>query len=444
MKLNHFNFRKFEDKILMTNDFGDHLFLDSGDFRDLISGRIQEDSTLGKALLAKRMTYLESDLAFSSAHRYDLREAKGFLQYSTSLHIFVVTTSCNMNCVYCRAVELALQSPTKYLSFEFQGGEPLLNFKIIRHIVEYAEARKGEHCVEYNVVTNLTLLTDEMLSLFSTWHFGISTSLDGPPALHDRNRPFPDGSGTFHKLTTAIQKVREAGISVGAIETTTRASLQHPVELVETYQKMGFDSIFIRPLTPLGKALRRWDSIGYTPEEFVRFYQKVLDKLIEVNKSGRFMKESHAAIFLSRIEGRSVNYMELRSPCGAATGQMAYYPDGLVFTCDEARMLYEMGTDSFMLGNVFQNTYQDLILSGVSKTVCASSILETLPTCCDCVYQPYCGTCPVVNYAMTNDIVEKSPRGYRCRIYSGILDHLFSLFLRGDEETIAILRSWSD
>ena len=88
--------------------------------------------------------------------------------------------------------------------------------------------------------------------------------------------------------------------------------------------------------------------------------------------------------------------------------------------------------------------YADLINNSVCKTVCASSILETIPTCCDCVYQTYCGTCPVVNYALDGDVIEKQPRGYKCRVYSGILDYLFSKFLENDNETMRILNTWSD
>ena len=136
--------------------------------------------------------------------------------------------------------------------------------------------------------------------------------------------------------------------------------------------------------------------------------------------------------------------MELRSPCGAGIGQLAYYADGNIYTCDEGRMLSEMGDATFCLGNVFTSTYENIINNGVCKTVCASSILETIPTCCDCVYQPYCGTCPVVNYAKHNDIIEKEPRGYRCKIYSGMLDFLFSVLRSKDEETIAIFNTWSN
>lgn len=205
---------------------------------------------------------------------------------------------------------------------------------------------------------------------------------------------------------------------------------------------MGFDGIFLRPLTPLGKATKNWDKIGYTPEEFVAFYQEAMEELILINQKERFMKKDHSAILLNRMDGQFVNYMELRSPCGAGIGQLAYYADGEIFTCDEGRMLHEMGDHTFWLGNVFNSTYADIIQSGICRTVCASSIHETIPNCCDCVYQPYCGTCPVVNYAKSQDIIEKEPRGYRCKIYSGMLDYLFRKLLSGNQETIDILKTW--
>lgn len=463
MKLNYFNFKKFQDQVLLTNDFGCHMFVSEDIFKRILQKDIDMDSDIGQTLFEKNMIYDETNLEYSSTMKYNIRRIKGHVGVATSLHIFVVTTACNAGCVYCqanngvtcpslfmskeiaeKAVDIALQSPSQYLSFEFQGGEPLLNFEIIKHIVGYAEERKGPHCISYNVVTNLTLLTDEILDYFQEHHFGISTSIDGPESLHNQNRPFKTGGGTYERAIDSIRKIRERGLHVGAIQTTTRYSLPFPQEIVRAYNDLGFDSIFIRPLTPLGKATHNWDEIGYTPKEFISFYVQALDELLKINQTGHFLKEEHASILLSRINGNFVNYMELRSPCGASIGQLAYYADGEIFTCDEGRMLHEMGDHTFRLGNVFDSTYSDIIGSSVCRTVCTSSILETIPTCCDCVYQPYCGTCPVVNYAKSQDIIEKSPRGYRCKIYSGMLDYLFTQYLEGNPNVINILKTWSN
>lgn len=463
MKLNYFNFKKFEDKVLITNDLGCYLFVTPAEFVQIMKKNVDLESDLGKRLSEKQMVFNETNLAYSAAMKHDIRRMKGHVNIATSLHIFVVTTACNMGCVYCqanngvscpslymnkeiaeKAVDIALQSPAQYLNFEFQGGEPLLNFDIIKHIVFYAEANKGSHEISYNVVTNLTLLTDEILEFFMEHNFGISTSIDGPEFVHDTNRPFKEGSGTYTKVLDSIKKIQSKGIRVGAIQTTTRHSMKYPREIVHAYRDLGFDSIFIRPLTPLGKATLHWDEIGYSPEEFLDFYKEVMEELLQINKKERFMKEDHSAILLSRIAGNFVNYMELRSPCGAGIGQLAYYADGEIFTCDEGRMLHEMGDSTFRLGNVFSDSYSDIMNNGVCRTACASSILESIPVCCDCVYQPYCGTCPVVNYAKNNDVIEKEPRGYRCKIYSGMLDYIFKQLKNGDEETTDILRSWSN
>lgn len=183
MKLNYFNFKKMENQIMMTNDFGNFLFVSESEFKDILHGKIEPNSDIEKKLLDHKMIYRESDLEFSSTYMYDIRSLKQHVNMATSLHIFVVTTACNMNCVYCqanngkkcsdlymtadiakKAVDIALESPTRYLTFEFQGGEPLLNFDIVKYIVEYTEEKNESHVINFNIVTNLTLFTEEMIA----------------------------------------------------------------------------------------------------------------------------------------------------------------------------------------------------------------------------------------------------------------------------------------
>ena len=461
MNYNYFNFKHFGDYYLITNDLGRYLFVNEAELKAIISKQIDSESPLGQRLLERGFIYNDHPLEYISRHEWAVRESKGYLFNGTSLHIFVVTTACNLNCIYCqansgygkapifmseetarKAVDIALQSPEQNLSFEFQGGEPLLNFPIIKTIIEYTEEQNTTHSIQFSVVSNLTLISDEMLNFFKTHKVSISTSLDGPDYVHNCNRPFATGEESYSEVLAGINKVRENGLHVGAIQTTTRKSLEAAKQIVETYSNLGFESIFIRPLTPLGRAGKNWSEVGYTSDEFLAFYQAALKEALILNRKGVYFREEHAAILLRRIFGQNINYMELRSPCGAGTGQLAYYADGNIFTCDEARMLYEMGDDAFKLGNVSSSDYRSLIRSGVCKAACASGILETLPSCTDCVYQPYCGTCPVIQYALTGDVIEKEPSGYRCRIYKGMLDLIFSVLKDGTPEEIGILESW--
>ena len=159
--LNYFNFKKWNnDKILITNDFGKYDFLDIDTFFRFINNKINENDSIYNEL-HERLFLLNYKDIYSEEILNTMRTSKDYLFTSTSLHIFVVTNMCNMKCIYCqaqhqntikkgnmtedtayRAIDIALQSPSPYLTFEFQGGEPLINYPVIKKMIEYAEKNK--------------------------------------------------------------------------------------------------------------------------------------------------------------------------------------------------------------------------------------------------------------------------------------------------------------
>ena len=459
--INYFNFKKFDVDYLITNDMGRYSFVDRDILISMIKNNVDINNSKYSELKENMFVFDEHPSVFTHNVSDYVSANKRYLLESTGLFIFVVTKRCNMNCIYCQAkanqdydadmtkeiakkgVDIALSSPGQHITIEFQGGEPLLNYDIVKYIIDYSQAIKGDKTIEYCIATNLSLLNDEILEYFKKYFVGISTSLDGDKKIHTYNRQCNDK--TFDDFERKVYNVKKCGCSLNAIQTTTRYSLKYPKDIINEYVRLGFDSIFIRPLTKLGSAKELWDNIGYTSKEFLKFYEICFKYIIELNKSGTYIQETHASILLRKIlAGYSDNYMELRSPCGAGVGQMAINYDGNIYTCDEGRMLAEMGNQAFLLGNVYNSTYNELVESPVCKTACASSVLESQLKCCDCVYQPYCGVCPVINLANENDIVSKSPKQYRCEIYEGILDLIFNILKSDDLEAIEILKNWAD
>lgn len=460
--INHFNFRKFKDKILITNDFGRYMFLELDEFQKFLSGKTDKDSEEYQKLVDDHFLIERPSELLHDQMKIELRDMKNYTLSGTCLHIFAITNSCNVNCIYCqakdkssclngfmtietarKAVDLALQSPSNDLTFEIQGGEPLLNFEVVKEIIEYTEMHKGDKNIYYTLVSNLVALNEEKLDYLISKNVSVCTSLDGPRNVQENNRKCKSGESTFDYAVKGIKLLREKNICGGAIQTTTRYSLDYPEEIVNTYYELGLPGVFIRALTPLGFAKADWDRIGYTPKEFLAFYRKAFDRIIEINKQGASFPEIHATYFLRKIMmGYSYNYMELRSPCGASIGQLSYYYDGSVYTCDEGRMVSEADIKAFKLGNVYDNTYDELMSTPICKSVALSSVAESLPSCNDCAYQPYCGVCPILSYVHDGDIFPTSPQSYRCEIYSGMMDIYFEKLYSGDEDVIRIFRSW--
>ena len=459
--INYFNFKQFRDKYLLTNDAGRFQFVEQDTLNKMISGG-EIDEPERSDLISNYFIFDDDPEVFIEKIKYPVRENKRYLFGATSLHIFVLNNACNMSCVYCQAkddasmvphymsediarksVDIALQSPARDLSFEFQGGEPLLNYDILKYVVRYTEEHKGAKRISYNVVTNLTLLNEEMLSFFMEYNINICTSLDGDKILHDTNRVLRNGDGTFDLVRSRMEWLQKKGWTANAIQTTTRDSLPRYRQIIDAYLDAGQKELFIRPLTRLGTADKDWEKIGYSADEFVEFYSNCMDYIIELNRSGEYIREKHAVIFLEKIiSGVSSNYMELRSPCGASVGQLAYFYDGNVYTCDEGRMLSEMGDASFRIGNVDTDDYSSLMQSDVCRTVCIASLLEGQLNCCECVYQPYCGVCPVVTLAQENDLFSRDVRNFRCSVYKGMLDYLFGKIYENEGDTVSILENW--
>lgn len=175
-----FNFKKYGNKILITNDLGRYDFLEVDEFERFANDHLEQNSELYDRLKSNYFLYDDSFEQFIEKIKPELRYGKSYLFSATSLHIFVVTNYCNAQCVYCQAqsgninickmmnediakksVDIALQSPQRELSFEFQGGEPLSNFPIIKFIVEYSERKKKDKIIHYSLVSNLSLLKKE-------------------------------------------------------------------------------------------------------------------------------------------------------------------------------------------------------------------------------------------------------------------------------------------
>jgi His-Xaa-Ser system radical SAM maturase HxsB len=441
---------------LLVNEVGEYAFLSNEAFGELTSHALSLESPAYRELKSRHFLTDSAPGVPVSLLATKFRTKKSYLEGFTKLHMFVVTLRCDHTCRYCqvsralesesqfdmttatadRAIGLVFQSPARSLKIEFQGGEPLLNFGIIRRVVSQAEerARNEGREVEFVIATNLSVITEDMLSYVAEHRILVSTSLDGPAPLHDANRPRRRG-GSHAAFESNLARVRAAlgRDRVSAVMTTTERSLSQPIEIINEYVRLGFRSIFLRSISPYGFAVKTGEARRYAVEQFGKFYKAGLDHIINLNRNGVQVVEVYAQILLRKIlTPFATGYVDLQSPSGAGIGAVAYNYDGDVYASDEARMLVEMGDRSFRLGNVHHDTYEGIFGSDLLRRLVSASCIEALPGCSQCAFVPYCGGDAVFHWATQGDPVGHRPTSAFCAKQMLVFRHLFEL-LRGDD-----------
>jgi His-Xaa-Ser system radical SAM maturase HxsB len=346
-----------------------------------------------------------------------------------------------------KVIEKIFESPSPNIKIEFQGGEPLLNFDIIKYIINRAEWRNifKKKDLEFVICTNLTLINKKMLKWLKAHKVYISTSIDGPIDLHNRNRPLLKTNNSYDIVREKIELTRKylGEDSVSALMTTTSYSLNRFPEIIEQYRDLGFNSIFLRSLNPYGFAKRDQHLLAYPIEDFIDNYKKGLDYIIDLNLNGNYFAEDFATIILSRIlTPFSTGFVDLQSPAGIAIAGVIYDYDGDVYISDEGRMLASTGDKKFKIGNVISNSYQEIFNGEYLHYLIKNSIAESLPQCSTCAYLPYCGADPVRNYNEQGDIIGHRPTSEICKKNMGIIKYILSILRKNDPEINKIFWSW--
>ena len=461
-----FRFERLNGRVLVTNFVGEHVILSGSEFALLASKELATDSPTFRRLRGKHIVRAEGDelplelLALKTRTRY--RRLPEF----TGLHMFVVSLRCEHSCPYCqvsrvsqdknrfdmseetaaKALDLVFRSPSQRLKIEFQGGEPLLNFPLIQRIVDEAEAinESEQRDLTFVIATNLALLDDAVLDFCRVHDVYISTSLDGPADLHNKNRPRP-GDDSWQRATAGIQRVREelGADRVSALMTTTEGGLSRAREIVDTYLEQGFHNIFLRSLSPYGFAIKTKSHAAYDVDRWLAFYEEGLDYILELNRCGTEMVERYAAIILRKmLSNDDPGYVDLISPAGIGIGAIVYNYDGDVYASDEGRMLAEMGDTTFRLGNVHADSYADIILSDALLAPLEASFAQSAPRCTDCAFEPFCGSDPTFHHATQNDYVGHKATSTFCRRNMGVFGLLLDRY-HGDPYTRRLFRDWA-
>lgn len=463
-----FNFDRLNnDQTLLTNMVGEHCIIPSESLDRLVNHKLLPSDSIFHTLRSKHIIRSLADKSPIDLLGLKLRTKLSRLPTFTNLHLFVVTLRCDHSCQYCqvsrqsedkgmfdmslehaeKALQVVFRSPNPAIKIEFQGGEPLLNFDVIKYVVNRAKDinRVENRELAFVITSTLSLLTDDILEFCKENSIHLSSSLDGPEDLHNKNRPRP-GRDSYSKFVDGLHKARSVlgRGAVSALMTTSPASMARVTEIIDEYVSLGFNSIFLRHLSPYGFAIKTKSYVAYNVEKWLEFFEAGLDHIIKVNRSGIEFIEQNSAILLSKIyTSRDVGFVDLMNPSGAGIAAVVFNYDGNVYPSDESRMLVEMGDTAFRMGHLDKNSYEELFTSGSLISALDQSFTWSSPMCSECAYEPWCGADPVFHHGMFGDFVGKKPESEFCKRIMGTCKILIRK-AEQDEFTKQLFMKWAN
>ena len=340
-----------------------------------------------------------------------LKEKTAGVVKALCLHI---AHTCNLNCSYCFASQGKYHGDRAVMSFEvgkraldflvensgtrhnlevdFFGGEPLMNFQVVKDLVAYArsiEKEKGKN-FRFTLTTNGVLVDDDVIEWANRECSNVVLSLDGRKEVHDRFRVDYAGNGSWEKIVPKFQKFVEAR---GGKEYYMRGTFTHAnpdfLEDIKQMLDLGFNELSMEPVV-----CAKDDPSALTDEDMeivMKQYEDLATLMLQRDKEGRPFTFYHSMIDLT---GGPCIYKRI-SGCGSGTEYMAVTPWGDLYPCHQF-----VGEERFKLGDIW---------TGVTNTEIQGEFADcnvyAHPECRDCWARLYCsGGCAANAYHATGSV----------------------------------------
>ena len=352
----------------------------------------------------------------------ELKQRSAGVVKALCLHI---AHSCNLNCSYCFASQGKYHGDRALMSFEvgkqaldfliansghrrnlevdFFGGEPLMNFEVVKQLVAYARSIEKQHNknFRFTLTTNGMLIDDDVIDFANKEMSNVVLSLDGRKEIHDRFRVDYAGKGSWERIVPKFQKLVEAR---GNKNYYMRGTFTHAnPDFLKDIQQMldlGFTELSMEPVVCAAD-----DPSALTEEDLpivMEQYELLAQLMLQRRKEGRPFTFYH---YMIDLKGGPCIYKRI-SGCGSGTEYMAVTPWGDLYPCHQF-----VGEESFKLGNVW-----DGVTNHERQSEFAACNVYAHPECADCWAKLYCsGGCAANAYHATGSVT--GIYEYGCKLF---------------------------
>ena len=358
-----------------------------------------------------------------------------------SVIIVNITTICNLKCKYCfadcspqkgeymqedvmrRIIEDMYSMPSKKITFELQGGEPLCYKAGMRRFIEIAEElREGkDKIVQYRTVTNGTLIDDEFIGMAKKYNITFGVSLDGPKDMTDQVRLKADGSGAFDDIIAGIRRAREAGLKIdGSVCTLGQHNCHDGNRIAEFFAKEGI-AFKPRPANILGREIQAMTTTK--SGEWADVYKTLYRRSKELGVTNFSIH-----IYEENVYTPVRDYICLRYPCGAAREIVSINPDGTVYPCDGFK-----GEKRFAMGNIMDESIRDMLNKDWVAEL-RNRTAASIKKCKTCLYRGMCCSCCYSAYGAYGTVYREDPQCEdRRKIFNFLIEEWIRRFVIGED-----------
>ncbi len=288
------------------------------------------------------------------------------------------------------------------LEVDFFGGEPLMNYKVMKEIVAYGRELERHHNKQFKftTTTNGILMSDEVIDFFNREMDNVVLSIDGRPEVHDRMRPTPNGSGSYtHIIPNALRLAKSRNQQRYYIRGTFTAHNLDFASDVLHLADAGFEQLSIEPVVAdpaCDYALKP----SHLPRIFDE-YEALAKEYIKRRKDGRWFNFFH---FMIDLAGGPCLRKRLTG-CGAGNEYVAVTPEGDIYPCHQF-----VGRDGFVMGSVLSGSFD----TSIQQKFAANNVLSK-EACRDCWARFFCsGGCAANAHLFHGDI--SKPYDLECQM----------------------------
>ena len=327
-----------------------------------------------------------------------------------------IAHDCNLRCAYCFASTGDFGKGRKLMSYEtgkkaldflieqskgrvnlevdFFGGEPLMNFAVVKKLVEYGRSREKEakKNFRFTITTNGLLLDDDKIDFINKEMNNVVLSIDGRKEVNDKLRVRVDGTGCYDKIVPLYKKlVEKRGDKEYYVRGTFTKYNQDFSDDVFALLDEGFDQISVEPV--VGDPSDPYALTEKELPQIFREYDRLSKRILDYEKTGKKFNFFH---FMIDLDQGPCAIKRMRG-CGCGNEYVAVTPDGDIYPCHQF-----VGMDDYKMGNVEDGTFNPEM-----KKEFAAAHIYTKPDCRECWARFYCsGGCNANNYEHMGNILK--------------------------------------